>query len=65
MPDYRFYKIGQDGHVVGEPVVLIFDDDDSAIAFGKELRGEAAEVWEGKRLVASLRFQSDPAHLVA
>jgi hypothetical protein len=36
MPDYRLYKIGQDGHVVGDPIALTFDDDDNAIAFGEE-----------------------------
>jgi hypothetical protein len=66
MPEYRFYNVGHDRHIAGDPIALTFDDDDSAIAFGGELTGgEAVEVWEGKRLVASLRFQSNPPHLAA
>ena len=66
MAEYRFYNIGLDGHIVGSPMELTFDDDDSAIAFAGELTGgEAVEIWEGKRLVASLRFQSNPRHVAA
>jgi hypothetical protein len=66
MPEYRYYNVGHDGHIVGDPIALTFDDDESAVAFGEELSGgEAVEVWEGKRLVASLRFQSSPPHLAA
>jgi hypothetical protein len=57
MPDYRFYKIGDDGHVVSLRVERTFDDDATAIAYAEQLADtETIEIWEGKRMVDSVRF---------
>jgi hypothetical protein len=57
MPDYRFYKIGDDGHVVSLRVERTFDDDATAIAYAEQLADtETSEIWEGKRMVDSVRF---------
>ena len=57
MPDYRFYKIGDDGHVVSLRVERTFDDDANAIAYAEQLADtETIEIWEGKRMVDSVRF---------
>ena len=57
MPDYRFYKIGDDGHVVSLRVERTFDDDATAIAYAEQLAdAETIEIWEGKRMVDSVRF---------
>ena len=37
MPDYRFYKIGDDGHVVSLRVERTFDDDATAFVFAEQL----------------------------
>jgi hypothetical protein len=48
MPDYRFYKIGDDGHVVSLRVERTFDDDATAIAYAEQLADtETIEIWEG------------------
>ena len=57
MPDYRFYKIGDDGHVVSLRVERTFDDDATAIAYAEQLADtETIEIWKGKRMVDSVRF---------
>jgi len=66
MPDYRFYKIGEDGHVVGLRVERIFDDDATAIAYAEQLAGsERIEIWEGKRIVDCVRFSASPQDVAA
>ena len=58
MPDYRFYKIGDEGHVVSLRVERTFDDDATAIAYAEQLAdAETIEIWEGKRMVDSVRYQ--------
>jgi len=66
MPDYRFYKIGEDGHVVGLRTERTFDDDATAIAFADQFAGEGRiEIWEGKRMVDSVSFSARPPNLAA
>jgi hypothetical protein len=66
MPDYRFYKIGGDGHVVSLRVERTFDDDATAIAYAEQLADtETIEIWEGKRMVDSVRFASSPRDVAA
>jgi hypothetical protein len=66
MPDYRFYKIGEDGHVVGLRTERTFDDDATAIAYAEQLAdGEAIEIWEGKRLVDCVTFSATPPDVAA
>ena len=66
MPDYRIYKIGGDGHVVSLRVERTFDDDATAIAYAEQLAdAETIEIWEGKRMVDSVRFASSPPNVAA
>jgi hypothetical protein len=66
MPDYPFYKIGDDGHVVSLRVERTFDDDATAIAYAEQLADtETIEIWEGKRMVDSVRFASSPPDVAA
>ena len=66
MPDHRFYKIGGDGHVVSLRVERTFDDDATAIAYAEQLADtETIEIWEGKRMVDSVRFASSPPDVAA
>ena len=66
MPDYRFYKIGDDGHVVSLRVEWTFDDDATAIAYAEQLADtETIEIWEGKPMVDSVRFASSPPDVAA
>ena len=62
MPDYRFYKIGDEGHVVSLRVERTFDDDATAIAYAEQLAdAETIEIWEGKRMVDSVSTPSPTA----
>jgi hypothetical protein len=66
MPDYRFYKIGDEGHVVSLRVERTFEDDATAIAYAEQLAdAETIEIWEGKRMVDSVRFASSPPDVAA
>jgi hypothetical protein len=66
MPDYRFYRIGDDCHVVSLRVERTFDDDATAIAYAEQLAdAETIEIWEGKRMVNSVRFASNPPDVEA
>jgi hypothetical protein len=66
MPDYRFYKIGDDGHVVSLRTERTFVDDATAIAYAEQLaEAETIEIWEGKRMVDSVRFASGPPDVAA
>ena len=57
MPGYRIYEIGQDGHVVRLLAELTLDNDVTAIAYAEQLPAvEAIEIWQGKRLVDSVRL---------
>jgi len=66
MPDYRIYEIGQDGHVVRLLIELKLASDVIAIAHAERLPTvEAIEIWEGERLVDSVRFASRPPDVAA
>jgi len=66
MPDYRIYEIGQDGHVVRLLTELTVDNDVTAIAYAEQLSAvEAIEIWEGERLVDSVRFSPSPPNVAA
>ena len=66
MPDYRIYEIGQDGHVVRLLAELTLDKDVTAIAYAEQLPNvEAIEIWEGTRLVDSVRFSPSPPNVAA
>jgi hypothetical protein len=66
MPDYRFYKVGEDGHVVGLRTERRFDDDAAAIAFAEQLGAEGRiEIWEGKRMVDCVSFSAAPPDVAA
>jgi hypothetical protein len=66
MPDYRIYEIGQDGRVVRLLAELTLDNDVTAIAYAEQLPTvEAIEIWEGKRLVDSVRLSPSPPNVAA
>ena len=66
MPDYRFYKVGEDGDVVGLRVERTFADDATAIAYAVQLAGEETiEIWEGKRMVDCVYFSANPPDVAA
>jgi hypothetical protein len=55
MPEYRFYSIKKDGHVVEPPAVHEYPRDDDALKEAKQrLNGHDIEIWQGARLVAYL-----------
>ena len=66
MPDYRIYEIGQDDHIVRLLAELTLDSDAMAIAYAEQLAtAEGIEIWEGKRLVDSVRFLPSPPNVAA
>jgi predicted DNA-binding ribbon-helix-helix protein len=66
MPDYRFYKVGEDGHVVSLRLERTFDDDATAIAYAEQLGAEGRiEIWEGTRMVDCVSFSAAPPDVAA
>ena len=66
MPDYRIYEIGQDGHAVRLLIELTLGSDVIAIAYAERLPTvEAIEIWEGERLVDSVRLSPSPPNVAA
>ena len=66
MPGYRIYEIGRDGHVVRLLAELTLDNAVTAIAYAEQLPPvEAIEIWEGKRLVDSVRLSPSPPNVAA
>jgi len=66
MPDCRIYEIGQHGHVVRLLIELTLPTDIIAIAYAERLPTvEAIEIWEGERLVDSVRFSPSPQNVAA
>jgi len=61
MPLYRFYRIGDDGHVLGMPDVVSCSDDEDAIEKAKALALTfGIEIWDLARRVARVtRIQFD------
>ena len=65
MPEYRFYNLEHDGQAVIARIDLMLDDDATAISHAKQLIvGEAIEVWEGSRLVATFPASSEACNVV-
>jgi hypothetical protein len=55
MPEYRFYKIGRNGHISGPPIDHEAPDDQAAIQAAKALiKTVDIEIWQGPRVVAYL-----------
>ena len=55
MPEYRFYKIGVQGHIAEPATVIETTDDLSAIKEArKHLDRDDIEIWQGKRIVTYL-----------
>jgi hypothetical protein len=66
MPDYRAYKVGEDGHIVGLLFERTFDDDATAMACAEQLAMDGMiEIWEGKQMVDSLCFSAEPPDVAA
>jgi hypothetical protein len=58
VPRYRLYSLDGVGHLNFAEEIMA-DSDEEAIATARELRPDAmqCEIWEGRRLVTSLRRQ--------
>jgi hypothetical protein len=55
MPDYRIFKMGNDGKISGPAQVIDCADEQEAIRTASQaLDGKAAELWEGARFI--IRF---------
>jgi hypothetical protein len=66
MPGYRIYEIGQHGHVVRLLIELTLSSDVIAIAYAERLPTvEAIAIWEGERLVDSVRFSPNTPNVAA
>jgi hypothetical protein len=56
MPDYRAYRVGKDGRILGVPDVISCNDDGEAIEQAQSLIGsDDIELWEGARLVSRIK----------
>jgi hypothetical protein len=66
MPQYRFYNLEQNGQAIIARIDLALDDDAAAVACAEQLVvGEAIEVWQGSRLVASLCSLANDPYVVS
>lgn len=53
MPEYRFYRINQEGHVAEPAPIVECPDDLSAVREARQyVDGCDVEVWQGPRVVA-------------
>jgi hypothetical protein len=51
--EYRLYRVDEEGHIQGAPVIVSCDDDDAAVAQAKQyVDGVAIEIWDRSRRVA-------------
>ena len=56
MPEYRFYELTEDGHIIGSPALIEFADDEAAVAEAeKRLDKTQIEVWQLSRRVVQLK----------
>ena len=56
VPEYRFYELTEDGHIIGPPELIEFADDEAAAAEAeKRLDKTSVEVWQLARLVVHLK----------
>lgn len=62
MRSYRFYRIGQNGHVAGPPAVCEAPNDLEAVRLAREAaKGDDIEIWLDTRLVAYVTPQNRTA----
>jgi len=55
MPDYRIYRIEEDGHIAHRPLVVTCDSDEEAVENARKyLDGMPLEVWRLDRCVSRL-----------
>jgi hypothetical protein len=56
MPEYKLYRLDGAKHIARAADVISADSDAAAIAAGRTLAetGGALEVWQGRRLVATI-----------
>jgi hypothetical protein len=56
MPDYRIYTMGSSGHIEWAPAAAVFPNDTAVIEHAKKLLdGHPIQIWDGPRLVISLK----------
>ncbi len=66
MPEYRFYRVAQSGHIHAPPVSVEAANDAAALKLAREqLSGGDIEVWRDTRLVAYLTPEPNSAVSVA
>ncbi len=66
MPDYRFLNLEKGGQAIIARIDLTLDDDATAIACAEQLIvGEQIEVWQGSRLVGSLRSSAEAPYIAS
>ena len=58
MPDYRLYSLDGTRRIAGAAEVLSADSDEEALAAARSLGKAPCEVWQGRRLVATLQRES-------
>jgi hypothetical protein len=55
MTEYRLYRVDDEGHIQGPPVIVSCDDDDAAIAQAKQyVDGVSIEVWDRARRIVRI-----------
>jgi hypothetical protein len=55
MPDYRICSITEDNHIASTPVIIVCDDDQTAIQRSQKLLDRNdVQLWQGRRLVTRL-----------
>ena len=68
MPDYRYYVINKDGHIIGPPTVLDLPDGDTAVQAAKKpeflIDGLSVDIWQRARFVAHI-YPTGPLMLYA
>jgi hypothetical protein len=57
MPEYRAYRVGQDGHFIGFEPLVCADDNEAAEKARSLVDGHDVELWSGERLVSRLKHQ--------
>jgi hypothetical protein len=55
MANYRIYRIDSAGKIDGPPLTVQRDSDKAVLDMvGEEMSGQAVEIWDGSRLVATI-----------
>ncbi|MBR0868949.1 hypothetical protein JQ633_01155 [Bradyrhizobium tropiciagri] len=55
MRNYKAYILGEDGHIIGRLDLECIDDDDAKLQARKLAIGQAVELWEGARKIATFQ----------